>query len=94
MVKEGVEKIVILHDKLYSGILKPYIPTDYPFAPHITLGDFAKTSYKLLEKAYLEAQAPNFNIRYKLDTLTMNHVKEEKAKPNSRLRGNINFDFL
>lgn len=79
LVKEGNEKIVHLHDKLYSEILIPYIPTDYPFAPHITLGDFSKTNDKLLAKAYSEAQDLNFDITCDFDAISI--IKGDGLSP-------------
>jgi 2'-5' RNA ligase len=38
---EGREEYVTLHDALYAGELHPFLRTDIPFAPHITLGHFA-----------------------------------------------------
>lgn len=42
-VKEGVEKIKKLHDKLYEGMLKEYKPNwlnNVEFMPHMTIGNF------------------------------------------------------
>jgi 2'-5' RNA ligase len=42
-VKEGVEKIKELHDKLYEGMLKEYKPNwlnNVEFMPHMTIGNF------------------------------------------------------
>lgn len=71
VVKEGKDKIVALHKKLYSGILAPYIPTTYQFTPHITLGDFAKPDKKLLDRAYSEAQTLNLDFVDIFDSLTV-----------------------
>ena len=79
MVKEGNEKIVALHDKLYSGILNLYMPIDFPFAPHITLGDFAKTDDKSLTKAYSEAQDLNFCITCDFDSVAL--IKGDGLSP-------------
>ncbi len=58
LVKEGKEKIANLHHRLYSGILDSYIPTDLPFIPHITLGNFGTEESAL----YAEAEKANFDI--------------------------------
>ena len=44
-VKEGYHSVVKLHDKLYEGILSPYLRKDLPFNPHIGLGLFSKEAY-------------------------------------------------
>jgi len=33
----GATEIIELHDRLYRGFLKPYLRTDIPFIPHITV---------------------------------------------------------
>ena len=43
--KEGHDAVVDLHDKLYTGILSPYLREDLPFYPHIGLGLFSKEAY-------------------------------------------------
>lgn len=82
-VKEGNDKIVNLHDKLYSGILIPYIPTDFPFAPHITLGYFrtGKNTFddKLYAMAYAEAQALNFDMTCIFDAVSI--IKGDGISP-------------
>lgn len=34
---EGGAEIATIHDRLYSGTLKPHLRTDIPFVPHITV---------------------------------------------------------
>ena len=36
--EEGRDEIVALHDRLYEGVLLPYLRDDMPFLPHITVG--------------------------------------------------------
>jgi 2'-5' RNA ligase len=35
---EGYAGISLLHHKLYTGILEPFLRLDVPFVPHITIG--------------------------------------------------------
>lgn len=84
IVKEGSEKIVTLHDELYSEILNPYLPTDYPFVPHITLADFTQTDDKLFTQAYSEAQNLNFNFTCEFDALSI--IKGDGLTPTSIIR--------
>jgi 2'-5' RNA ligase len=35
---QGNAEISLLHDRLYTGILRPYLRLDLPFIPHITIG--------------------------------------------------------
>jgi len=43
--KEGHNLVVDLHDKLYKGLLSPYLRKDLPFYPHIGLGFFSGEAY-------------------------------------------------
>lgn len=58
LVKEGKQEVIKLRDKLYSGILTPYLRNDLPFIPHLTLGYFRSKDNTfdkdLYEKAYTE----------------------------------------
>ncbi len=51
-VTEGEETIRLIHEKLYSHVLKKY-NKGYPYFPHLTLGNVASTEE--LERAYLNA---------------------------------------
>ncbi len=35
---DGREEIEALHDRLYAGVLRPYLRTDIPYIPHLTIG--------------------------------------------------------
>lgn len=64
-IKEGKEKIITLHDRLYQGLLQTFLREDIPYVPHITVG--RKNSERdALEVARrippLEAK-PHFTIR-------------------------------
>jgi 2'-5' RNA ligase len=37
-VKVGNDQIIALHDKLYTGMLKPYLNRALPYIPHLTVG--------------------------------------------------------
>ncbi|CAM4271285.1 2'-5' RNA ligase [Bacillus manliponensis] len=49
LVREGKEKIIQLHDRLYSGILADFLYEDIPYIPHVTVG--RKEDEKLAAKA-------------------------------------------
>lgn len=38
MVRERSESLVALHDKLYQGVLKPFLRPELAYTPHVTLG--------------------------------------------------------
>lgn len=74
-VKEGNHEVIELHNKLYSGILAPYLKSDIPFSPHLTIGYFGtennELNKELYEKAYAEAKEMNINIDCNFDNLTL-----------------------
>ncbi len=41
---EGSGPIAALHEKLYAGALRPYLRTDIPFVPHMTVAEAADSS--------------------------------------------------
>ncbi len=44
VLKKGNDKVIALHDELYTGILSPYLRRDLEFIPHIGLALFARRS--------------------------------------------------
>lgn len=84
LVKEGKEKIVNLHDRLYSGILASYLPTEYPFEPHITLGVFRTNDDKFNDKLEEEAKSLNFDIA--CDFYAVSVIKGDGVTPTSIVR--------
>jgi 2'-5' RNA ligase len=41
MVRERADALTALHDKLYQGVLKPFLRTELTYTPHLTLGRVA-----------------------------------------------------
>ena len=41
-VAEGHNKVIALHDALYTGIFLPHLWTHHPYVPHVSLGHFAE----------------------------------------------------
>ncbi len=64
-VKQGKNQLVALHDKLYSGILKPYRHS-FDYLPHVTIGRFQD------ERTYRKAFAAVQNIDTMWQTLVQN----------------------
>lgn len=71
LVKEGNEKIINVYDRLYSGILTSYIPTDYPFVPHVTIGKFETKDNSIYTKAYKEAQDLRLDMTCVFDAVSV-----------------------
>lgn len=64
-VKKGEKQFIRLHDELYTGSLKPYLRSDLPYKPHISLGLFVE-------------ERENYNI-IELEKLPLNQKEFEKA---------------
>jgi len=59
-VKEGKEKLIELHDALYTGILQLYLRKDLPYTPHIGIGLFTKERYDPLQPEKLTFDEENY----------------------------------
>ena len=93
-VNNGAEKIITLHDKLYSGILEKHWFKDVPYKPHITLGFFAERQAKFdksdiqdikvntadLDNAMLMANELNFSISAQFNSLSL-VKRQDKHSP-------------
>jgi 2'-5' RNA ligase len=40
-VKRGNDELIALHDRLYTGMLAPFLAPEFSFAPHLTVGRLA-----------------------------------------------------
>ena len=73
-VSEGRDTVIQIHDRIYTGVLKPYLREELPYQPHIGLGLFTSELYdhfdpkkeRLDEKKYQEAakEAKNMNLDF------------------------------
>jgi 2'-5' RNA ligase len=85
ILKEGNDKVITLHDKLYSGILAPFLRKDLDYIPHIGIGLFVaeNSGYKVTDPtlkaldedkykiALQEAESLDFDYWTKLDNLEL-----------------------
>jgi 2'-5' RNA ligase len=88
LLKEGNEKVIALHDELYTEILAPYLRKDIKFIPHIGIGLFVRkdSGYRLLDPkkvaydtelyagALKEAEALEIDTFDTIDKLVVNKV--------------------
>jgi len=87
---EGKEKVVRLHDELYTDILASHLRTDLPFDPHIGLGVFSKQEYNFnhpearleldltrFQKALDEFKQLKFEIACTIDRLVLIEINED-----------------
>lgn len=66
LVDKGAEQVRALHDRLYSGILRPLL-SDRAFTPHVTLGRFASADECAAAKQSVEQM--NLQVRTKAASL-------------------------
>lgn len=82
-IKEGNEKIIKLHEHLYTGILNTYLETEIPFAPHITLGYFGTKDGNLdnekYNRALSEAEKLHLDLTCNFDSVTL--IKGDGVSP-------------
>ena len=77
-MKEGNDKIVKLHDQLYTGILKEHLREDIEFIPHVGLGLFeTEEEYK---KAENEAKNLNLDYKCKVKSIHLIHLKDDLSE--------------
>jgi len=77
-MKEGNQKIIELHDKLYTGILKKELKEDIKFIPHIGLGLFKND--KEYNKAIDEAKILNLDYRCTVKSIHLINLKNDLSK--------------
>lgn len=66
LIKKGNSKIIDLHDKLYSGKMKPFWRKDIEFIPHIAIGSFIKSyGYDLRDPKKSELDKEKYKIALK-----------------------------
>lgn len=65
--EKGYEKIVDMHDKLYTGVLAKELRDDIPFIPHLGAGNSADRSN--VERQVLELDKVGLNISGQIDSL-------------------------
>ncbi|KXH70099.1 MAG: hypothetical protein AM326_04545 [Candidatus Thorarchaeota archaeon SMTZ-45] len=68
-VEQGSERIIGLHDRLYTGVLEQHLRTDIPYIPHIGLGLFPNDR----ELQTAESKARAMNLIYE-STIRSTHV--------------------
>lgn len=90
---EGYIRIVKLHDKLYSGILKHELRIDIPFIPHVAVGGSNDPiECKLISDSINESDFSIEGIIDKLDIISYYYPRAEtikKNKPFNKLKLNL-----
>ncbi len=66
-LKKGNEKVIRLHDELYSGVFAPYLRTDIQYIPHIGLGQFIRKGETVSLKRPAEVALDEVRYRIALE---------------------------
>jgi hypothetical protein len=67
ILDKGSAEIIQIHDKLYTGILKPELREDIPYIPHIGIGN--NKDPKICEELAKEINDKNISIKGTIDSL-------------------------
>jgi 2'-5' RNA ligase len=69
---EGALEITTLHNRLYAGVLRPYLRADIAFVPHLTIGAAAESS--AAQRAAAELDIGSRVIRGRIEQVALVNV--------------------
>jgi 2'-5' RNA ligase len=69
---EGALEITTLHNRLYAGVLRPFLRADIPFVPHLTIGAAAERS--AAQRAAAELDLGSRVVRGRIDEVALVNV--------------------
>lgn len=76
-VQHGYKEIIDLHQRLYSGILKPYLNSSLIYIPHVTIGRFKSSND--LKKAYKALVKKNFLFETTIKKIFLERIKSDQS---------------
>ena len=77
VLQEGRAEVIHLHDRIYTGVLAPYLRTDLPYVPHVTLGAF--DDGELCSQALGDVERDRLNYECVLDRLHLVKINEDRS---------------
>ncbi len=84
LISKGQEKIIAVHDNLYTDVLAQYLRTDVKFIPHLTIGYFERNKaldenqYRLANKE-LENSTFKFEVVFdNINLIQINDIAKER----------------
>ena len=78
VLQEGRAEVIHLHDRIYTGVLAPYLKADLPYVPHVTLGSFGDA--ELCSHALREAERESLNYHSVLDRLHLVIISDDGSR--------------
>ena len=78
LFQEGRAEVIHLHDQIYTGILAPYLRTDLPYVPHVTLGSFVDA--EVCSQALRDVGCVPLNYHSALDRLHLVKINEDRSR--------------
>jgi len=79
---EGRDEIVVLHDQLYGGLLRPFLRPDMPFLPHITVGGAA--TFEQCQRLADELNREHLAVPGVIERVDLIEVTNEGVQPVAR----------
>jgi 2'-5' RNA ligase len=79
MAEEGHDKIVELHDRLYEGVLRPFLREDITFMPHMTVA--VNPDFQWCEGFAEEVNAAQRTVRGTLRSIELVEVGMARVRP-------------
>ena len=77
VLQEGRAEVIHLHDRIYTGVLAPYLRTDLPYVPHVTLGAFDDGEH--CSQALGDVERDRLNYECVLDRLHLVKINEDRS---------------
>ena len=74
-VKRGNDELIALHDKLYSGVLAPYLTAQETYFPHLTGGRLSNTT--TLAEALRQAQSMTISFETKVHEICAYRIEPD-----------------
>jgi 2'-5' RNA ligase len=78
VLQQGRAEVIHLHDRIYTGILAPFIRTDLPYVPHVTLGAFEDAEH--CSQALRDAERDSLDSQCVLDRLHLVKINDDRSR--------------
>ncbi|MBL0387700.1 2'-5' RNA ligase family protein [Tumebacillus sp. ITR2] len=76
-VKQGNDELIGLHDRLYSGLLQPFLYRKVTFVPHLTVGHFHNV--EAFEAALAATEAFDDEFTCLVDEITVEVIEDDES---------------